>query len=194
MASPRHAIDGEADAGGQMLSSPTRPPSQSPLAATAFIVTSPAAAGGHSGAERALQCTTPDAPRELQWGANLQAAVRQQVAIALLRLHSLQPAEFVRYVDTLVRRCSLQMLVDTLHALTGCCAEPGLSALALSLGARTLPHSYRWRCVLLCCSALATLICIRNAACCSSAGTDQLCSLRAHFLTDLFRHRVKRFG
>ena len=121
-----------------MLSSPTRPPSQSPLAATPAIVTSPAAAGGHSGAERVLQSTTPDAPREQQWGANLQAAVRQQVAIALLRLHSLHPAEFVRYVETLVHRCSLQMLVDTLHALTGCCAEPGLSALALSLGARTL--------------------------------------------------------
>lgn len=133
-------MDGEPDAGGQTLSSPTRPPSQSPLTATSGVVASPAATSGHVGAERAL-ATTPDAAREQQWGANLQATVRQQVAIALLRLHSLQPAEFVHYVETLVRRCSLQMLVDTLHALTGCCAEPGLSALSISLGARA-PHSY----------------------------------------------------
>ncbi len=65
------------------------------------------------------------------------SATRHQLACVILRLYSTNPCEFSRYLRAVLERQSIQSLVDTLHALTGCCMDPGLSALVFPLSTLT---------------------------------------------------------
>ena len=71
-----------------------------------------------------------------QAGVHL-SATRHQLACVILRLYSTNPCEFSRYLRAVLERQSIQSLVDTLHALTGCCMDPGLSALVFPLSTLT---------------------------------------------------------